>query len=203
MNKNMSDKLRSKLESILLVSSRPISIKKLAEIIGEKADKIIAELSDLSKDYQESAKGMRLLLNDKQAQLVSAPENSQLVKGYLNDELTGELSKPSLETLTIIAYRQPVTKAEMEQIRGINCSLILRNLMIRGLIEAEYNKEKLVTEYSVSMDFLKYLGLDAVSQLPDYEKLNSDENLQKILSQEIFQTQDVRDEVIKVKVNKE
>ncbi|MBU1037227.1 SMC-Scp complex subunit ScpB [Patescibacteria group bacterium] len=199
----MSDKLRSKLESILLVSSRPISIKKLAEIIGEKADKIIAELSDLSKDYQESAKGMRLLLNDKQAQLVSAPENSQLVKGYLNDELTGELSKPSLETLTIIAYRQPVTKAEMEQIRGINCSLILRNLMIRGLIEAEYNKEKLVTEYSVSMDFLKYLGLDAVSQLPDYEKLNSDENLQKILSQEIFQTQDVRDEVIKVKVNKE
>lgn len=194
------DNLKSKLESILLVSSRPITIAKLAEIIGAKKEEILSQLNELSREYQVSAKGWRLLINNQQVQLVSSPENAKLVQGYLKDELTGELTKPSLETLTIIAYRQPVSKAVLEQIRGVNCSLILRNLLIRGLVEAEYDKERAVTVYSVTLDFLKYLGINAVSELPDFEKLNSDENLEKLLSQEFAQTEAKEDKVIKVEV---
>jgi segregation and condensation protein B len=196
----MFEKLKSQLESILLVSSKPISFGKLSEIIGAKKEEIISQLNKLSQEYEESKRGMRLLLNNNQVQLVSSPDNAKLVQGYLKDELTGELTIPSLETLTIIAYRQPVTKAELEQIRGVNCSLILRNLLIRGLVEAEYNKQRVVTEYNITMDFLKYLGINSVKELPDYEKLNSNENLLKLLNQPVEQTEAIEDKVVKVKV---
>lgn len=198
----MNDKLKSQLESILLVSSKPLSFKKLAELTEQDADSVKSELENLSREYSDNARGFSLVLNNNQAQLVSSPENSQLVKGYLHDEITGELTKPSLETLTIIAYRQPITKAEMEQIRGVNCSLILRNLLIRGLIEAEYNKERATTLYSVTIDFLKFLGLNSMTELPDFEKLNSDENLLKLLDLPLQQTNDIKDEVIKIEVTK-
>ncbi|MBT7553409.1 SMC-Scp complex subunit ScpB, partial [bacterium] len=94
---------------------------------------------------------------------------------------TGELSKPSLETLTIVAYRQPIAKEELEQIRGVNCSVILRNLLIRGLVEARESKGDLVPMYSVTIDFLRHLGIDSVEQLPDFAKLNSNENLQALI----------------------
>lgn len=196
----MNENLKAQLESILLVCSRPITFAKLAEILNAKKEDILSQLNDLSQEYQESNRGFRLLINNQQTQLVSGPENAKLVQGYLKGELTGELTKPSLETLTIIAYRQPVTKAVLEQIRGVNCSLILRNLMIRGLVEAEYDKERAVTVYSATLDFLKYLGINAVSELPDFEKLNSDENLQKLLSREFFQTEAKEDKVTKVEV---
>jgi segregation and condensation protein B len=197
----MTDKLKSQLESLLLVSSRPLALKKIAEIIGAKTDEVLELLNQLSREYEENKNGIRLLINNNQVQLVSAPENASLVQGYLKDELTGELTNPSLETLTIVAYRQPITKAELEQIRGVNCGLILRNLMIRGLVEAEYSKQRAVTEYNVTLDFLKYLGINSVKELPDFEKLNSNENLLKLLNQENQQVEADEDKVIKVEIN--
>jgi len=194
------DKLKSQLESVLLVSSKPISFNKLAEIIGEKKEAVESQLNELSREYEESGRGLRLIINNNQAQLVSSPENAKLVQGYLKDELTGELTKPSLETLTIVAYRQPITKAELEQIRGVNCSLILRNLLIRGLVEAEYNKARGTTEYGVTVDFLKYLGINSVKELPDYEKLNNNENLLKLLNQPVEQVEAIEDRIVKVEV---
>ncbi len=196
-------KLKSQIESILLVSSRPIIITNLIEQFKVKKDKVMEILNELSTEYEEEARGIRLVINNNKVQMVSSPENTDLVQDYLKSDLTGELSKPSLETLTIIAYRQPVTKAEMEQIRGVNCSLILRNLNIRGLIEADYNKERGVTEYNVTLDFLKYLGIDSITKLPDYEKLNSDENLQKLLNSEYEQQEVEGDEIVKVEVKQE
>ena len=196
----MTDKLLSQIESILLVSAKPLSLKKLSELVDCSEGDVERRIEILSREYQEANRGFRLLLNGKQVQLVSSPENTTLVQDYLKDELTGELTKPSLETLTIIAYRQPITKAELEQIRGINCSLILRNLLIRGLVEAEFNKQRAVTEYNITLDFLKYLGINSVSELPDYEKLNNDENLQKLLSHQPQQTETDEDKVYKVAV---
>ncbi|MCX6785735.1 MAG: SMC-Scp complex subunit ScpB [Candidatus Komeilibacteria bacterium] len=192
--------LKSQLESVLLVTSKPISLKKLAETLKAKPKEIEAELNSLAEGYAQSNGGLRLIKNNEQWQLASSPENAELVKSYLKDDLTGELTDPSVETLTIVAYRQPITKAELEQIRGINCSLILRNLMIRGLVEAEYNKERGVTLYNVTMDFLKFLGIGSVAELPDFEKLNSDENLNKLLSREFSQVTSAADELIKVEV---
>ena len=197
------ENLKSQLEILLLVSAKPLSLRKIAETLKVKT-KVAEEVTDqLILEYNQNGGGIRLLKNNGQIQLASSPENTDLVRQYLKEDLIGELSEPSLETLTIIAYRQPVTKAEMEQIRGINCSLILRNLMIRGLVEAEYDKERAVTVYAVTMDFLKFLGVSSVAELPDFEKLNSDENLQKLLSQEFSQAEAKEDKVVKVEVKVE
>ncbi|MDP2586415.1 MAG: SMC-Scp complex subunit ScpB [Candidatus Komeilibacteria bacterium] len=203
--------LKSQLESILLVTSKPISQKKLAEVLAVKVKDLEPVIEELTAEYNQQGRGLRLLVNNDQLQLASAPENSELVKQYLKDDLTGELTDPSIETLTIIAYRQPISKAELEQIRGVNCSLIIRNLMIRGLVEAEYNKQRATTLYSVTLDFLKYLGLNKVNELPDFEKLNNDDNLQKLLNQnagspqsaEAGRQEAVVEEVFKVEVRKE
>ena len=104
-------------------------------------------------------------------------------------ETTGELTRAALETLTIVVYRGPIGRAELEQIRGVNCAIILRNLLIRGLVTSEARKEKLETVYQVSLDFLKFLGLRTPQELPDYEKLNSSENIEKLLQQKNQSTQ--------------
>lgn len=196
------EKLKSQLESLLLVSSKPLSFKKLGEILKAKPKDIALAIQELAEEYQGHAQGFRLIASNEQAQLVSSPENAELVKAYLKEDLTGELTDPAVETLTIIAYRQPVSKAELEQIRGVNCSLILRNLMIRGLAEAQYDKERAITLYSATMDFLKFLGIGSVRELPDYEKLNSDENLQKLLLNQLAgsQTESIQDQTVKVEV---
>ena len=93
----------------------------------------------------------------------------------------GELTRPSIETLTIIAYRGPITKPEIEQIRGVNCSLILRNLLMRGLVEESESVERLQPVYAISADFLRHLGLHAISDLPDYATLHGDEKISQLL----------------------
>ncbi|MEK7537609.1 MAG: SMC-Scp complex subunit ScpB, partial [Patescibacteria group bacterium] len=105
-----------------------------------------------------------------------------LVTAYLKEEQAGELTRPALETLTIVAYRGPISKIQLDTIRGVNCSLILRHLMIKGLVEAKHAKDKYQTTYRVSADFVRFLGLTDITQLPDYEQLHVDERLEQILN---------------------
>ncbi|OGY93676.1 MAG: SMC-Scp complex subunit ScpB [Candidatus Komeilibacteria bacterium RIFOXYC1_FULL_37_11] len=169
------------LESLLLTAGKPLTYKELSNLLECGDDELAKALAELSTKYNQPESGIHILLNNQKAQFVSNPDNIGVLKKYFKDELSGELTKPSLETLTIIAYRQPVSKEELEQIRGVNCSIIIRNLLIRGLIEESTDTSSLTTNYSVTMDFLKYMGIDSVSELPDYEKLNNDENLSKLL----------------------
>ena len=174
--------LAAKIESLLLVSAKPLSLNELAKFLKAETTEVQAALQVVTQKYDDPECGIRLLRNDNKVQFASAAEHAKLVREFMHDETTGELTKPSLETLTIIAYRQPISKEELEQIRGINCSLILRNLLIRGLIEAHEAKGGLTATYSVTMEFLRFLGVTSVEQLPDFQKLNSDENLQAVLS---------------------
>ncbi|MBT4210022.1 MAG: SMC-Scp complex subunit ScpB [Candidatus Komeilibacteria bacterium] len=169
------------LESLLLAIGKPLAYKEINKLLECKDDDLKKLLSKLKEKYNQEDSGIHVLDNNKKVQFVSHPDNIKVLKDYFNDELSGDLSKPSLETLTIIAYRQPVSKEELEQIRGVNCSMIIRNLLIRGLIEESTDKESLSINYSVTMDFLKYMGINSVDELSDYEKLNSDENLIKLL----------------------
>jgi segregation and condensation protein B len=177
--------VKSEIESLLFVTSRPLSAKRLAEATGHAKKEVEAALEALAEEYDaREASGVMLLRNGDEVQLATSADNAELVKAFLKDESFGELTRPALETLTIVGYRGPLTKAELEQIRGVNCSLILRNLMIRGLVETEGGKTDDPTApatYRVTFDFLRYLGLRKMSELPDYEDLRSDENLQKLL----------------------
>ena len=174
--------IKNNIESLLFISPKPLSVKELSKFVSAGIEETKNALAELEQEYQHRQGGLKFLKIEDKCQLATAPECSEVVAKFIKNELTGELTRPSLEALTIIAYRGPVSKAELELIRGVNCGLILRNLLIRGLIEAREDKARLTTVYSITFDFLKYLGLSQVSELPDYEKLNRHNNLDKLLS---------------------
>lgn len=169
--------LKSSLESLLFVAIKPLSLKELAVLTAAKPKEVEAALLELREEYCAGGRGLCLVENGSQYQLASAPENAALVQEFLKDETSGELSQPSLEALTIIAYRGPVSKVELERIRGVNCSLILRNLLLRGLIEEKREKGKEESCYSATHDFVRFLGLDRLEDLPEYSRLHQVEAL--------------------------
>ncbi len=173
--------LSSKIESLLFVANRPLTVKRLMEVCDASKDDVVKAVDEIAVAYNASGRGVRILRNGNDVQMSTSPDNARLVQDYLKDETTGELTKPSLETLTIIAYRGPITKAELEQIRGVNCSLILRNLLMRGLAEAQGEATDPQATFRVTMDFLRFLGVSGVEELPDYDKLRSHENVVRVL----------------------
>jgi segregation and condensation protein B len=175
---------KTKIESLLFISAKPIGTKEMAQLIKKDTKELQAAADELMADYNEKKGGLQIIKNGSSYQMVSAPENSSLIQDFIKDETAGELTRPSMETLTIIAYRGPIAKLELERIRGVNCSLIIRNLLIRGLIEAKPDKKKNETYYSVTFDFIRFLGINDIKDLPNYEKLSKDDTLDKILKED-------------------
>jgi len=180
--------LASKIESLLFVAIKPMSVKKIAELVKADEEKVKESLNSLLNKYNTPTSGINLLKNNQNYQLATGPDNRKLVQDFIKDEMTGELSKPSLETLTIVAYRGPITKPEIEQVRGVNCSLIIRNLMIRGLIEQKEDKKAMKVYYTITFDFMRYLGINDIKELPNYEKLNQSDDLNNILTKQTNDT---------------
>lgn len=180
----MSQDTPALLESVLFVSNKPLSFKELALIIGQEEALVKNSIETLQAKFNQEDSGIHLAVNNNKVQLISNPKFGKWLQAYLKDELTGELTNASLETLSIIAYRQPISKEELEAIRGVNCSLIIRNLLIRGLVEAQEEKGDLAPKYSVTMDFIRHLGISQVADLPNYDTLNSDANLEKLIDKQ-------------------
>ena len=159
-----------------------MSLKELATALQAKPKEVEDALEELVADYDSGDRGLSIIKNNGQYQLTTAADNAAMVQEFLKDETSGELSQPSLEALTIIAYRGPITKLELEKIRGVNCSLIIRNLLLRGLIEEKSDKGKEESYYTVTHDFVRFLGLGSVEELPDYGKLHQAEALDSVLA---------------------
>jgi len=123
-----------------------------------------------------------MIRHGQEVALVTAPQHTNLVKEFLKKEELGDLTRPQLEALAVIAYRGPISKGELEQIRGVNCSLILRNLQIRGLVE-QVGGEK-IPAYQVTIDLIKFLGINNPAALPDYDRLHSPQSLEDLLKRE-------------------
>ena len=174
--------LKSQVESLLFVSLKPLSVKDLAAATKAKSGELEEALAELIAEYAQNERGLAIIVNNGQYQLTTAAENAATVREFLKDETSGELSQPSLEALTIIAYRGPISKIELERIRGVNCSLIIRNLLLRGLVEEKFEKTKNENYYTVTHDFVRFLGLGNVNELPDYTQLNRTETLDQVLA---------------------
>lgn len=174
--------LISSVESILFVSSKPLTARKLADLVRADPHDVGEALEALQTAYKERAGGVFLVQNGHEYQFVTAPENAALVQEYLKEETAGELSRPSLETLTIIAYRGPLTKPEIEQIRGVNCTMILRNLLMRGLVLTEDGGGLLGQRYRVTLDFMRFLGVQRIEDLPDYAALRNNTVVADVLA---------------------
>ena len=178
------DNIKSKIESLLFISAKPMTVKQLSDITKLPAKDIKSAGDLLVEEYKRNKRGVQIIKNGAKLQMVSSPENAKIVQEFIKDETTGELSRPSLEALTIIAYRGPISKIDLDRIRGVNCSLILRNLLLRGLIEAKANKQKKETYYAITFDFIRFLGINDVHELPEYEKLSRDDTIDRMLEAE-------------------
>ncbi len=175
--------LANQLESILFVASKPLSVKRMAKVLNCSDDAIISELQTLFEKYAAANSGIVLLNNNDEWQMVSNPENRGVAENFVKAEISGELTRPQLETLTVVAYCGPITKPELDQLRGVNCALILRNLMIRGLVKESDDSSELLPKYEVTMDFVRHLGLQTVQELPDFNELHQHQFVQNILDE--------------------
>jgi segregation and condensation protein B len=176
--------LKANLEALLFVAAKPMQVKDMATLTKSKPEAVVLALHELLADLESQKRGVRLVNQGNAYQLVTAPEQADLIKEFIKDETMGELSRPSLEALTIIAYRGPISKLDLDRIRGVNCALILRNLSMHGLIEAKFDKQKDDTYYSVTVDFVRFLGISDISSLPDYERLRQHDSLERVLSEQ-------------------
>lgn len=174
--------IKSQIESLLFIAAKPLSLSDLNKILSKDKKEIEKALIELRDIYHQNESGLQIIEQSKKYQMVSSADNAKLVQKYLEDETSGELSQPSLEALTIIAYRGPISKTELERIRGVNCSLILRNLLLRGLIEEKSSASSEDRIYNVSLDFIRFLGIESIKQLPDYQRLNKDQTISDFLA---------------------
>lgn len=164
------NKLKSQIFSIIFVSGKPVSIGELIETLDSDEETIKKAATELISENQSS--GIIILALRDKLQLVSNPENSSTVKKFLALELREKLTDAAVETLAVIAYKQPVSKAEIENIRGVNSQYILRQLLIRGLIEkTESPNDRRVHLYKTTLEFMQHLGIKDMRELPDFEEL--------------------------------
>jgi len=159
------------IESLLFVSGEPLSINKICSLTGLTEDEINALLNELKQDYEMQNRGLRLMENNKQVSLITSPFSSEYVSKLIKLDLEGDLSQAAVETLAITAYKGPLSRLEIDEIRGVNSSYILRSLLLRGLVDRNIHPHRSNAYiYNISNDCLKFLGVSDINQLPDYAK---------------------------------
>lgn len=172
--------LQTQLHALLFSSPKPLTSRQLAGHVGVSLLEVEEALLQLIEALNTDASGVHVAKYAEGYQLVTNPSCAEVVEKLTKDE-PGELSRPSLETLTVIAYRGPLTQPELEAIRGVQCSLILRNLLIRGLIVERDDAGKGEAVYTLSGDTLRYLGVHSEKELPDYATFHGDVRLTKLV----------------------
>lgn len=171
--------LLPKIESILFVASKPLSFATLAKTLGGDVADIEDAVVQLQHTYNHDACGIHVLVNGQEVQMTTNPAHAELAEQFVKSEALGELTKAQLETLTVIAYRGPIGRPELEQIRGVNCAIILRNLLMRGLIVESDDTNSIVPLYLLSLSALAHLGISRVDELPDYATLHTHPHLDR------------------------
>ena len=165
------EELKAIIEAILFLSEEPVVAKKIAGGIGCTVEEALELIRELQQDLAEQQRGLRLFEIAGGYQMGTAPELAPYLEQAVGDEESGHLSGAALETLAIIAYRQPLTRPEIEAIRGVRSEHILQNLLQRILIRVSGRKEgpgrPLI--YATTPDFLRYFGLNDLHELPPLE----------------------------------
>ncbi len=199
MGMENANKIVAAIEAILFVYGEPMEIKKITKLLKTDEAAVKEALKDLEQEFSAENRGLKLIFKDSSAggfvQLATKPDFASFLEDFIKEEFKENLTPASLETLSLIAYLGPVSRAQIDYYRGVNSTFILRSLLIRGLVERypapkraniyPHTKRGLASEtqednyprygvgvylYEVSFDLLKYLGISKVEELPEYEK---------------------------------
>lgn len=158
--------LSALVEAILFVSPEPLSADQIANLLDTTPRLIKKAFEDIEQAYKE--RGLRLQYHKNKVQITTAPEAAPVLERMLELETTSTLSQAALETLSIIAYQQPITRPQIDSIRGVNSDAVLRTLLGKGLIDDVGRTEGPGRPilYSTTPEFLKYFGLSSYEELP-------------------------------------
>ncbi len=178
MSQQNRDQLASQIESILFVHGDPLQLKKISKFLECSLEDMEDAIGILEAHYDSPCRGLALMRKDDTITLVTRSENASIVRKFTNKDINAQLSNALLEVMSIVAYRCPVTRQEIEYIRGVNCGSALRNLLIRGLIEkVHHSEDKRAFLYRPASLFFETIGITNITQLPQYEKLSRDSRL--------------------------
>lgn len=162
--------LDAKIEAILFFKAEPVKISKLASWLETSEDKIAEGLRDLESKLND--RGLALIRKDDEVVLGTQTETSDIIARITKEELSREIGKAGLETLTIILYRGPISRADIDYLRGVNSTFILRNLMVRGLVERVSNpSDARGYLYKPTFELLSLLGITRIEDLPDFSEI--------------------------------
>ncbi len=173
-------RLAACMTAVLFVHADAVRVERLARACGATSDDV-RRVARQAAPTDDATQGLCMLLHEDAVRLVTAPAHRDAVDAMLARERDEALSPAALEVLAIVAYRSPVSRAEVDAIRGVNCGAMLRKLLLRGLIERVRDAENSrVYRYRVTEDFLAHLGIRDVDELPDYAALAAHEKIAQV-----------------------
>lgn len=182
----MTIKLKGIIEGLLFASGdEGITIKQLAKIIEVTPEMVEHLIEELKYDYEHLNRGMTIMQSNEVFHLTTKPEHNEYYKKLLQQPRTTRMSQAALETLAIIAYKQPITRVEIEEIRGVNSDYAVQTLLARSLIEQVGRKETIGRPilFGTTKEFLTYFGLSTIEELPplpdniDQQSIEKEANL--------------------------
>ncbi len=175
--------LDKKIEAILFWKGEPMKLKKLADMFSVSLDDIKFGINTLKENLEN--RGVALIEKEDEVMLATASEFSSVIEELTKEELSKDLGKASLETLSIVLYQGSIKRSEIDYIRGVNSQFILRNLLVRGLIEKITDpKDARTFVYKPSFELLAHLGVKSIEELPEYESVRTDIESFKMTPQE-------------------
>lgn len=169
---------KSVIEGLLFTFGDPLEAKELSRVMDVPIKEITRLLQEMKDEFDFNRRGIRLIRFNDSYQLGTRPEHHEWIRSIVLDRNTKALSNAALETLSIIAYRQPVTKAEIDRIRGVKSDRSIETLVMRRLVRetGRLDRPGKPILYGTTDEFLKYFGLEALDQLPPVENFMMEEN---------------------------
>jgi len=168
---SLNGSITSFIESLLFVADEPVALSDLARTLDVSTREVRDAVARLCEAY--ASRGLRIQRVNGQVQMVTAPETAPAIERFLGLELSGKLSQAAMETLAIIAYRQPITRPEVDAIRGVSSDGVLRTLLARGLIEDVGRLDTVGRPilYGTTFAFLQHFGLETLDELPPLDNV--------------------------------
>lgn len=169
-----NEELKKAVESLLFITDQPLAASRLAQVLGAADVKTVTETVEaLRRDYEDRGSGVQILEIAEGYQMASRPAHSAFIRKLYAERMVLRLSSAALETLSIVAYRQPITRAEIEEVRGVEVIAALETLLDKRLIRVVGRKEQVGRPllYGTTPEFLRHFGLKGLSELPSLDTL--------------------------------
>ncbi|MCK4248735.1 MAG: SMC-Scp complex subunit ScpB [Candidatus Omnitrophica bacterium] len=172
------EQIKSIIEAVLFVSDKPVSVGQLKEIVDSLDGPMMRQcVEQLQSEYEKSNRSFQIVEVAGGFQMTTGPEYGQWLKKLYKSRTSNKLSQPALETLAIVAYRQPIIRSEIELIRGVNVDGVLATLLERGVVKIAGRRDVIGRPliYATTREFLEYFGLNSLKELPQLKEFKEED----------------------------